>query len=559
MSTFQSTLPNTVPFQRSGGAGARQVTPVRASTAGFTLFEISIWALIIAAMLSLSLIGYASHIANAEADAQADQLLTLSNAVANYESTYAANLTSGQGVAGVVSARSPTVSELLALGMLPPGFSSTNLYGGGYSISLTLAPAGCTGSACSVSGLTSMTSPLVNGKGEPDDALAGEALSHAGVDAAMSSGTTPTVLAGLNGGWSAANPAGAVPDALAIRSGYGSASYNEFVRRDGSTPMQGTLNLANNNIINAGSYTGTGNITTTGTVQGQYVQINGAATVGAVCASNGLTGQDGTGLLLSCQGGIWKKLYKAAQMHRFVFTSTQTWTVPQGVTNGFITMAGGGGSGAGWRIGNATISGHSGGYVFNAPANLVPGETLTIVVGAGGAAYAPYATTVPVPGTPYYVMAAPGGDDGTGGYAGSPSLVISPTHGTLLECDGGSGSSFGNIDNYTGPELVAGNYPGANTGSGVGPYAAPSRVAAGNFVTANGPGACGPNLYGIGNPGSTSWNMTSGDHTGGVTPLGYGSGGDVWVSQCYVSPTLTGTCTSPVAGRAGVVYIDVQY
>ena len=39
----------------------------------------------------------------------------------------------------------------------------------------------------------------------------------------------------------------------------------------------------------------------------EYVQINGTATEGAACSPNGLVGRDGTGLLLSCQSGIWKK------------------------------------------------------------------------------------------------------------------------------------------------------------------------------------------------------------------------------------------------------------
>jgi hypothetical protein len=33
--------------------------------------------------------------------------------------------------------------------------------------------------------------------------------------------------------------------------------------------------------------------------------ITGTATVGAACAPNGLVAQDGTGLLLSCQSGVW--------------------------------------------------------------------------------------------------------------------------------------------------------------------------------------------------------------------------------------------------------------
>lgn len=47
-------------------------------------------------------------------------------------------------------------------------------------------------------------------------------------------------------------------------------------------------------------------------------------------------------------------------------------------------MAGGGGSGLGWRVLNAIHTGHSVGYVFSHPVNLVAGEVMTITIGLGG-------------------------------------------------------------------------------------------------------------------------------------------------------------------------------
>jgi type II secretory pathway pseudopilin PulG len=40
---------------------------------------------------------------------------------------------------------------------------------------------------------------------------------------------------------------------------------------------------------------------------GEYVQVNGTAAVGAGCGPAGLIGQDGTGALLQCEQGIWRK------------------------------------------------------------------------------------------------------------------------------------------------------------------------------------------------------------------------------------------------------------
>jgi prepilin-type N-terminal cleavage/methylation domain-containing protein len=243
---------------------------------------------------------------------------------------------------------------------------------------------------------------------------------------------------------------------------------------------------------------------------------------------------------------------------RFAFTTSSTWTVPVGTRKAFVTMAGGGGSGAGWRIISNLATGHSGGYIFSQPINVTPGEVMQVVVGKGGQGFRPYNTGVLAnPGPPYYIHNRPAGDDGLGGHPGGASKLISPTQGLIIECDGGSGASVGGIDNFSGG-LVAGSIPGANTGSGTPTSSSPNRVATGPYVTANGPGGCGPGPvgYGKGNNGITLWGITSGSYGGGKSPFGFGSGGDVGVSGCYVNASTVGTCVSPYDGRDGVVYID---
>jgi len=50
-----------------------------------------------------------------------------------------------------------------------------------------------------------------------------------------------------------------------------------------------------------------GNINIPGTATMANAAITGTATVGNACAPNGLIAQDGTGLILSCQSGVWSK------------------------------------------------------------------------------------------------------------------------------------------------------------------------------------------------------------------------------------------------------------
>lgn len=256
--------------------------------------------------------------------------------------------------------------------------------------------------------------------------------------------------------------------------------------------------------------------------------------------------------IIGC-GGLGESLAQ-----RIMFTSNGTWTVPVGVRRAFVTMAGGGGSGVGWRVSSSITTGHSGGYIFSQPIKVNPGEVMTIIVGKGGKGYPAIRTNnFADVGPPHYIHAA-GADDGLAGYPGESTKLISPTMGTIIECAGGSGAIIGGIDSYAGG-MMAGGVSGILTGSGNPPYPSPSRPASGPYARAAAAGTCGPGPvnYGVGNPGITKFNYTSGTSLGGSTPFGYGSGGDISVFGCYVNATTQGTCVFPGDGNSGVVYIDI--
>lgn len=68
-------------------------------------------------------------------------------------------------------------------------------------------------------------------------------------------------------------------------------------------------NSGNLTVPGALTVTGTataGNVSTTGTVTMGYGQVNNQVTENTACASNGLVARDSTGLILSCQSGVWK-------------------------------------------------------------------------------------------------------------------------------------------------------------------------------------------------------------------------------------------------------------
>ena len=295
----------------------------------------------------------------------------------------------------------------------------------------------------------------------------------------------------------------------------------------------------------------------------------GVNTIDQVCESLGSISSDISGRIMTCIKNKWTGVSKSPRIYRYPFYEDQDWVVPDGVLSAYVSMAGGGGTGLGWRSVNYQAAGHSGGYVLNHPLNLVPGETLRIVIGKNGdAGQGPINSFVPPAiGPPNMMFVNPDANiiDGLSGYPGTSSILTSVTRGTkLIECSGGSGavmngySSLSPNPQVPGPIVDSPLY-GVMKDYALATHPTPSRPATGEYALDGGPGACGPLDYGRGNSGEVNYEVTSGGRLGGLTALGFGSGGDVGSSGCYISSTSIGTCIWPMAGKPGVIFIDVLY
>ena len=290
--------------------------------------------------------------------------------------------------------------------------------------------------------------------------------------------------------------------------------------------------------------------------------------VDEACDTKGAISSDTGGRIVTCIDNKWTRVSKSPKIYRFPFYADQNWVVPEGVLSAYVSMAGGGSSGLGWRSTNYTATGHSGGFVLNHPLNLIPGETLSIKIGLGGEGYGPVATGVIAdPGPPYYVYYNPDAatHDGMSGYPGTSTILSSVTRGSqLIECTGGSGAVMNGYSSLAPSALMPGPTLGAPLYGVKKDYAqansaTPTRPASGANALPGGPGACGAGEYGRGQYGDSIYEVTSGSKLGGLSPLGYGSGGGVYASGCYVTHNMIGSCIWASKGVNGVMYIDVLY
>ncbi|HHH3126025.1 MULTISPECIES: shufflon system plasmid conjugative transfer pilus tip adhesin PilV [Enterobacteriaceae] len=176
-----------------------------------------------------------------------------------------------------------TYQTLINEGLLPSTYTGTNANKSSYKIILKRDG---TSPNYVINGLiTTSTAWIEGGKTRYD--LLGKAMQTAGIDSGMTK--TTSIASGHSGQWSetSANFNNITSTGqLAFRVGYNSALYSFYLRRDGTLPMTGDLNLDGHNINNIANINATGNITTTGNVFGKDINASG------LLATNGFSTSD---------------------------------------------------------------------------------------------------------------------------------------------------------------------------------------------------------------------------------------------------------------------------
>ncbi|EHO4503086.1 shufflon system plasmid conjugative transfer pilus tip adhesin PilV [Salmonella enterica] len=164
-----------------------------------------------------------------------------------------------------------TYQTLVNEGLLPVSYTGINMQKSSYKIVLKrsgIAP------NFVINGLITTTSPWLEG-GKYRYDLLGKSMQVAGIDSGMTQ--SATLVSGLQGTWTETSSAFnniTAAGLLAYRVGYDSSMYSVYLRRDGTLPMTGNLNMGNQDINNAR------NIAAAGTITTEVLRTGGAAAIG---------------------------------------------------------------------------------------------------------------------------------------------------------------------------------------------------------------------------------------------------------------------------------------
>lgn len=288
-------------------------------------------------------------------------LAKVTDAVKTYTTAYYQPIQQGQPITvngyTVPSSRvlTPTLADLNGLGFLPSWATHPIVYNGqsvGFNVAIKIdTSTGCSVPACNLSFQVMTTAPLI----DPGNAanvdirratIAARTASpgNAGVAMPASFGGDPAIFVTSNGRQIGINP-GSVAGLIAMNNNYDSQGFASFLRRDGTLPMTGDLNLKDatgtrHNINNAETVNAQNvnaaldvvagrDVWATGSVTAEwlhstkdaqidrsltsmgrlyareYVEVSGWAAQGQGCSPNGLIANSGNGPLF-CQSGVWK-------------------------------------------------------------------------------------------------------------------------------------------------------------------------------------------------------------------------------------------------------------
>ncbi len=309
-----------------------------------------------------------------------------------------------------------TYQTLVNEGLLPSTYTGVNAQKSAYKILLRRSG---TLPNYVINGLITTTTPWEEGGGIRYDLL-GKAMQAAGIDSGISQ--SKTQVSGYNGSWSekstdysSINKTGL----LAYHVGYDSSMYSVYLRRDGTLPMTGNLNMGGQSIYNAQDITAAGATTSSVFHSIGNTNVGMDLTVGGNAQVNGNINSNITisGTTVTSRGE----------------TYTQNWFRTLGAGGIYFQKYGGG-----WNMSDAntiqayggkniqTSAGVYGGYVKSS-GNIDASGNITSAATVSGQYLQPTSVST------------------VGGYCSSNGLMSKDGQGKLLTCQSGRWTGLSNF------------------------------------------------------------------------------------------------------------------
>lgn len=340
--------------------------------AGFTLAEVALATTIAMIGTSSALYVQQESLRSDIGRSQGEQLARFANALDIYMREYYTAISNNQpitykvGTGTVANRLAPTFTDLQGLALVDAASTPVSMFGVDYVFRVSRAPAGCVAGTCVLTSTVHIPTPILEPvSGGVDGIVIGEAMLAGQGLIGTNDPAAPATIRGFRNAWNMPNPIAGNPEGILMAQVSYGATIDAYLRRDGSTPMLGQLDMNGNQVVGAssiastgpvtaaslnagsatitgnlntagltagtGTFTGnltlasatlTGSLTVAGTVTADQIQASGASgsvsapnivvqgvsTSGQSCTTSGQMRRTSTGSILVCQSGTFKAL-----------------------------------------------------------------------------------------------------------------------------------------------------------------------------------------------------------------------------------------------------------
>ncbi|MEQ9106748.1 MAG: hypothetical protein RLO04_04720 [Limnobacter sp.] len=272
----------------------RKNSILKKKIAGFTLAEVALATTIAMIGTSSALYVQQEKLRSDIGRTQGEQLARFANALDIYMREHYSAISNNQpinykvGTGTVANRLAPTFTDLQGLALVDAASTPVSMFGVDYVFTVSRAPAGCVAGTCVLTSTVHIPTPILEPvTGGVDGIVIGEAMLAGQGLIGTNDPAAPATIRGFRNAWNMPNPIAGNPEGILMAQVSYGATIDAYLRRDGSTPMLGQLNMNGNPV------TGATTIDATGALTAGSLTTAGALNAGSANISGNLTAQNG--------------------------------------------------------------------------------------------------------------------------------------------------------------------------------------------------------------------------------------------------------------------------